>query len=109
MHINATSMETPSNVHDDQSAYNDAASSDVRNITMDGVMMDYTINADGVVQPVGVAGLEADNNELLTAKMLASLQPDENGTYSVPGEYGMVHSGSPENGEMIWSSIRFRI
>lgn len=96
VHINATSMETPSNVHDDQSAYNDAASSDVRNITMDSVMMDYTINADGVVQPVGVAGLEADNNELLTAKMLASLQPDENGTYSVPGEYGMVHSGSPE-------------
>lgn len=90
---NATSVETPSNVHDDQSAYNDAASPEVRNITMDGVTMDYTINADGVVQSVGVAELEAGNNELLTAKMLASLQPDENGTYSVPGEHGMVHSG----------------
>lgn len=95
VHINATSMETPSNVHDDQSAYNDAASSDIRNVTMDGVMMYYTINADGVVLNC-VSLLEADNNELLTAKMLASLQPDENGTYSVPGEYGMVHSGSPE-------------
>lgn len=95
VHINATSMETPSNVHDDQSAYNDAASSDIRNVTMDGVMMYYTINADGVVLNCASL-LEADNNELLTAKMLASLQPDENGTYSVPGEYGMVHSGSPE-------------
>ena len=88
VHINATSMETPSNVHD-------AASSDIRNVTMDGVMMYYTINADGVVLNCASL-LEADNNELLTAKMLASLQPDENGTYSVPGEYGMVHSGSPE-------------
>lgn len=95
VHINATSMETPSNVHDDQSAYNDAASSDIRNVTMDGVMMYYTINADGVVLNCASL-LEADNNELLTVKMLASLQPDENGTYSVPGEYGMVHSGSPE-------------
>ena len=65
----------------------------VRSIVMDGVTMDYSVGADGMLDVSGMPALDNSNDADLAAKMLASLQPDENGIYSVPGEYGMVHSG----------------
>ena len=95
-----TAVESTANVDEEKAGGEQIApvnlnenATDVRSIVMAGVTMDYSIGADGMMQIEGMPALDNSNDADLTAKMLASLQPDENGTYSVPGEYGMVHSG----------------